>query len=325
MQLTARSESWPIAGNFTIARGSKTSAEVVVVELQDGNHVGRGECVPYARYNETVPQVLAALQSIRARVATGITRHDIAALHLPMAAANALDCALWDVEAKRTATPVWQNAKLQKPAAITTAYTISLNTPEAMAEVARAQSHRPLLKLKLGRDGDHERLRAVRTAAPLSQLIIDANEGWTPENLPGLLALCVNLGVTLIEQPLPVNNDEALRHIKHSVPICADESTHGQESLASLHGKYDAINIKLDKTGGLTPALATARQAQKNGFSIMVGCMLATSLAMAPALLLAQLASIVDLDGPLLLAKDREPGLTFTGSTIHPSPQTLWG
>jgi L-Ala-D/L-Glu epimerase len=323
VEITA--ESWPIAGQFRISRGSKTSADVVCVTLHDNGKTGKGEGVPYARYTETVADTLAALEGIRPRIAAGLARDKVRLLGLPKSAANALDCALWDLEAKQNGIPVWQLAGLKPPRDVITAFTLSLDTPENMARVAAENAHRPLLKLKLGQDGDTDRLRLIRQAAPNCRLIIDANEGWTPDQLQYLLDACADVGVELIEQPLPAENDDALRTVRRAVSVCADESVHGPESLERLQGKYDAINIKLDKTGGLTPALDLARLAQVQGFKIMVGCMLATSLAMAPALLLAEFAEVIDLDGPLLLAKDRPNGLTFSGSTIHPTKPDLWG
>ena len=323
--LSIAQESWPIAGSFTISRGSKTAADVVVVTLEEGGHRGRGECVPYPRYNETVEGVVASLEAARAGIEAGFSHADVPNLVKPRAAQNALDCALWDLEAKRAGKPVWQLALLQQPRPMVTAYTLSLDTPEAMAKAAAEASHRPLLKLKLGREGDVERLRLIRAAAPTSRLIIDANEGWTPEELPHLLKACAAVGVELVEQPLPAGDDEALLRITHDVPICADESAHDRRNLHKLVGKYDAINIKLDKTGGLTEALALAQAAKEMNFRIMVGCMLATSLAMAPAMLVAQLAHVIDLDGALLLARDRNPGITFDGSLMYPAEPELWG
>ncbi len=313
------SESWPIAGTFTIARGTKTAADVVVVTLTENGFTGRGEAVPYPRYNETVAGALAALEAAKLRIEAGITPD------LPKAAANALDCALWDLRAKQSGQPAWSLANLEKPKPVITAYTLSLDAPEAMAHAAANASLRPLLKLKLGRDGDVERLHAIREAAPNARLIVDANEGWTLATLPNMLAACEKYKVELVEQPLPAADDEALRHLPRNTIICADESAHGRKTLHELKGKYDAINIKLDKTGGLTEALALAHEAKAQDFKIMVGCMLATSLAMAPAFLLAQLADYVDLDGPLLLAKDREPGFSFDGSLMLPPPRALWG
>ncbi len=323
--LSIAHESWPIAGAFTISRGSKTTAEVIVVTLAEDRHQGRGECVPYPRYHESVDGIVASLEEARSRIEAGFTHADIPRLVQPRAARNALDCALWDLEAKRAQKPVWQLALLEQPRPMVTAYTLSLNTPEAMAKAAADAAHRPLLKLKLGGDGDAERLRLIRETVPASRLIVDANEAWTPGELPNLLKACANARVELIEQPLPAADDEALRHISHEVAICADESAHDRENLQALVGKYDAINIKLDKTGGLTEALALAQTAKDMNFKIMVGCMLATSLAMAPAMLVAQSAYVIDLDGPLLLARDRNPGISFDGSVMYPPPPDLWG
>ena len=325
MRLVIAEQRWPIAGSFTISRGSKTEAHVVTATLEDGGFTGHGECVPYPRYEETVPQVMAALEAVRGRIEAGITRADIASVLEPHAARNALDCALWDLAAKRGGKPVWQLAGLPEPKPVTTAYTLSLDTPEAMGEAAARAAARPLLKLKLGREGDVERLRLVRRNAPESRLIVDANEGWTPDNLAAMLAACADVGVELVEQPLPAGDDEALRGIARAVTVCADESAHGLDTLDQLVGKYDAINIKLDKTGGLTPAIALARAARERDLGIMVGCMLATSLAMAPAFLLAPLAEVIDLDGPLLLKEDRVPAIRFEGSLMQPPPPGLWG
>ncbi|MEY3081685.1 MAG: hypothetical protein RJA94_1670 [Pseudomonadota bacterium] len=325
MRLTIAEERWPIAGSFTISRGSKTEAHVVTVTLEDGGHTGRGECVPYPRYEETVPQVIAALQSARSRIEAGITRDAIDPILTPHAARNALDCALWDLAAKKAGVPAWQLAGLAEPKPAVTAYTLSLDTPEAMGEAAGKASGRPLLKLKLGREGDVERLKLIRRNAPHSRLIVDANEGWTADSLAAMLAACADAGVELVEQPLPAGNDEALRAVSRAVTVCADESAHGLDSLDLLVGKYDAINIKLDKTGGLTPAIALAHAARERDLRIMVGCMLATSLAMAPAFLLAPFAEVIDLDGPLLLKEDRSPAIRFDGSLMHPAPTDLWG
>ena len=325
-KLTLSSQSFPIAGTFTISRGSKTSADVVVVELQADGHRGWGEAVPYARYQETVPQCLAALEAARPAIENNLGNgDDTTALGLPKAAQNALDCALWDLEAKRTATTVWKLARLAEPQPKVTAYTLSLDAPSAMAAVARKSAHMPLLKLKLGREGDEERLSTIRAAVPHARLIVDANEGWNESNIEAMLACCARHGVELVEQPLPQNQDDALRGIKCDVLICADESAHDSASLPALKGKYDAVNIKLDKTGGLTEALRMVEAAKKQDFKIMVGCMLATSLAMAPAFLVAQMADYVDLDGPLLLAKDRAPAIRYERGLMFPPPAALWG
>ncbi len=326
LSLSARVERWPIAGAFSISRGAKTEAVVVVAELSDGRHRGRGECVPYARYDETVAGVMTSLGAMQEQL--GLGRLDRAALQQAMpagAARNALDCAFWDLEAKRAGTSAQALANLPALHTLTTAYTISLAAPDTMAEAAALAAARPLLKIKLGAPGDPERIAAIRRAAPNSELIADANEGWTPENLATNLAACAAAGVTLIEQPLPADNDAALGAMARPVRVCADESVHDRASLAHLVGRYDAVNIKLDKTGGLTEALAMAAEAERLGFGLMVGCMVATSLAMAPAMLLAQRASVVDLDGPLLLAKDRPDGLRYEGSLVHPPNPALWG
>jgi L-Ala-D/L-Glu epimerase len=325
LSLTIRTERWPIAGAFTISRGAKTEAEVVVAELSDGTHVGRGECVPYARYGETITGVAAALEAMRAPLANGLTRQALQHAMPAGAARNALDCALWDFEAKARGKPAHELAGLPAPRALVTAYTISLGAPETMGEAAGKAAARKLLKVKLGGEGDPERIRAVRAAAPGSELIVDANEAWTSHNLMQNLGACAEAGVTLVEQPLPASDDAALTSIARSIPVCADESVHDRASLALLAGKYDAVNIKLDKTGGLTEAFAMAVEAERLGFAIMVGCMVATSLSMAPAMLVAQRARVVDLDGPLLLARDRKHGLRYEGSLIYPAMRTLWG
>lgn len=325
IRLSVTAERWPIAGSFTISRGAKTEAEVVVATLADGEHAGRGECVPYARYGETVDGVIAAIARLAPAVANGLDRNDLTASLPAGAARNALDCAFWDLAAKRSGTPAHVLAGLPQPNPLVTAYTISLAAPEIMADAAAAAAARPLLKVKLGGPGDPARIAAVRTAAPDSALIVDANEGWTAANLMDNLAACAEAGVRLIEQPLPARDDAALASCPHAVPICADESVHDRASLAGLRGRYDAVNIKLDKTGGLTEALAVAAAARSLGFDLMVGCMVSTSLAIAPALLVAQDARYVDLDGPLLLARDRPDGLRFDGSIVHPATPALWG
>src|SRR3954462_14786483 len=300
--LAARIERWPIAGAFTISRGAKTEAITVVAEISQGGHTGRGECVPYARYGETPEATLAALLSMRELLRKGLTRQALQAVLPAGAARNALDCALIDLEAKASGQHAWELLGRSAPRACTTAFTISLGTPEAMAAATAKAANRPLLKLKLGGDGDTDRIAAVRKEAPESELIVDANEAWTPGNLEQNLAACAAVGVTLVEQPLPAGQDEALARIRRPVAVCADESVHDRASLEDLRERYDAVNIKLDKTGGLTEALAMADAAQALGFEIMVGCMVATSLSMAPAMLLAPQARFVDLDGPLLLA-----------------------
>lgn len=323
--LNVQIERWPIAGSFSISRGSKTEAVVVVAELSDGAHIGRGECVPYARYGETVEGVAAAIAAMRPALAAGLDREALQQV-LPAGAARcALDCAFWDIEAKRAGRAAFALAGLAPPRPLTTAYTISLDTPDAMARAAEAASGRPLLKLKLGGEDDVARITRVRRAAPQSELIVDANEAWEAGTLQRNLAACADADVTLVEQPLPAAGDEALAAVARPVLICADESAHDRTSLSGLQRKYDAINIKLDKTGGLTEALALAAAAEQLGFTLMAGCMVSTSLAIAPAILVAQRARVVDLDGPLLLARDRPHGLRYEGSLVHPAEPALWG
>jgi L-alanine-DL-glutamate epimerase-like enolase superfamily enzyme len=321
-------ESWPVRGEFVIARGAKRAVEVLVVKLQaqDGA-VGRGECRPYERYGESPDSVAAQIAGVSADIKAGLDRAGLIDRLPPGAARNALDCALWDLEAKRTGRPVWDLAGLPEPGSAVTAYTVSLGPPQAMAEAAREAAGRPLLKLKLGGegDGDVERVAAVREAAPEARLIVDANEGWTADRLTRYAGPFAELGVELIEQPLPAGADDALAGYDGPVPLCADESAHDRASLPALAGRYAAVNVKLDKTGGLTEALALDAAARAAGFRVMVGCMLATSLALAPALLVAQRADWVDLDGPLLLAEDRTPGLRFAGSNVFPADPALWG
>ena len=324
-RLTVSVERFPIAGAFTIARGSRTEAAVVVARIADGAQAGQGECVPYPRYGESVESVAALIADQADAVAGGLGRTELLARMPAGAARNALDCALFDLEAKQSGRPAWAIAGLREPTSATTAYTLSLGTPDSMEAAARAASARPLLKVKLGGAGDPGRIAAVRRGAPQSRLIVDANEAWRPETLEANLAACLEAGVGLIEQPLPAGADAALAEFAHPIPICADESLHDRAGLDALAGRYDAINIKLDKTGGLTEAVMLAAEARARGFALMVGCMVGTSLAMAPAMLLADQADYVDLDGPLLLARDRDPPLRFEGSTIHPPTRALWG
>jgi L-alanine-DL-glutamate epimerase-like enolase superfamily enzyme len=323
--LTLTAETWPIAGSFAISRGAKTQALVLVAELGDGRLRGRGECVPYARYGESIESVTAALDAMRHPLASGLDRMALQKAMPPGAARNALDCAFWDIEAKRSGRPVYEHAGLPAPHALTTAYTISLASAAAMAEAAAKAASRTLLKVKLGADGDAARIAAVRAAAPKATLLVDANEGWNDANLAANLAACAKANVALVEQPLPEGADAVLATIKHPMPICADESAHGLSSLPGLAGKYDAVNIKLDKAGGLTEALAMVAQAERLGLAVMAGCMVATSLAMAPAVLMGQRAQYVDLDGPLLLARDRADGLLYRDSLVFPAIPALWG
>jgi L-Ala-D/L-Glu epimerase len=323
--LSARIERWPIAGAFTISRGAKTEAVTVVAELSHGGLSGHGECVPYPRYGETAEATLAALQAMQEPLSRGLDRNALQAAMPPGAARNALDCAFWDLEAKAGGRRIWNLLGHPTPRACITAYTISLGSPEAMAAAAERVAHRRLLKVKLGGDGDGERIAAVRKAAPDSELVVDANEAWSADNLEQNLAACAAEGVTLVEQPLPAGKDEPLARVRRPLKVCADESVHDRRSLEGLRERYDAVNIKLDKSGGLTEALAMADAARALDFDIMVGCMVATSLAMAPAMLLTAQARFVDLDGPLLLARDRDGGLRYEGSLVYPPDASLWG
>ncbi len=317
-------ETWPLAQAFVISRGAKTEAKVVVATVSDGAHAGRGECVPYARYGESIDSVVQSIEAFAPFLAT----HAGLLAGMPAGAArNALDCALWDLEAKRSGRTVAQIAGLSAPAPQTTCYTVSLGSPEEMAASAAAAVARglSLIKLKLGGEGDAARMRAVRAECPVARLVADANEAWTPDLLAPLMQVAAEARLELVEQPLPAAADAALAQIQRAVPVCADESLHTRADLARLASRYDAVNIKLDKTGGLTEALELAREARLRGLRIMVGCMVATSLAMAPAMLLAQQAQWVDLDGPLLLARDRQPALRYEGSTVFPPEPSLWG
>ena len=317
-------ERWPIDGAFTISRGAKREAVVVVAELAAGGQIGRGECVPYTRYGESVEGVAATIEASAPQLAEGLTRLELQSLLPPGAARNALDCALWDLDAKLSGIPVAELAGLPPLAPVLTAFTISLASPEEMARKAKEAAGYPLLKLKLGGDGDEERLAAVREAVPSARLIVDANEAWPAEAIERLLRAAKAARIELIEQPLAAGADDLLRHIPHPVPICADEAVHDRASLGAIAGCYDAVNVKLDKTGGLTEALAVAEEARRLGLKVMAGCMVGTSLAMAPALLLAQNADWVDLDGPLLLSSDRDPGLTYAAAMIVPRAE-VWG
>lgn len=323
--LAVRPERFALRSTFTISRGSKTHADVVTVQIGQEGRVGRGECVPYARYGESVAGVVALIEGVRPLIEAGEGRGALETVLRPGAARNAIDCALWDLEAKLAGRPAWALAGLDEPRPLTTAFTLSLGPPAAMAEAARAAADRPLLKLKLGGEGDIERVKAVRAAAPAARLIVDANEAWSPEMLAPYLAVMARQGVLLVEQPLPAAADGLLAELPHPVPVGADESVHGTADLAALRGRYDVVNLKLDKTGGLTEALRFAAEAERLGLGLMVGCMVGTSLAMAPAMLAAQRARFVDLDGPLLLAEDRSPALVYDGSTVMPPEPRLWG
>ncbi|WP_212524923.1 N-acetyl-D-Glu racemase DgcA [Actibacterium sp. MT2.3-13A] len=321
MRISVTPEVFRLAQVFTISRGSRTEAKVLTVRVSDGGFEGWGECVPYARYGETLESVTAQIEGLA-------LPSDRAALQqaLPAGAArNAVDCALWDLEAKRAGKRVWELAGLPAPGPEITAYTLSLEAPEKMRAAAARNAQRPLLKVKLGGEGDMARLEAVRAGAPRSRIIVDANEGWSADVYAELAPHLVRLGVALVEQPLPAGQDGMLGEIDRPLPVCADESCHDRASLPGLKGKYDLINIKLDKTGGLTEALALRTAARAEGYGIMVGCMLGSSLAMAPAVLVAQGAAVTDLDGPLLLAEDRAEPLHYDAAGVHPSEPGLWG
>ena len=324
-KLSIKSESFKLAQTFTISRGSKSEAEVVVVELEEDGKIGRGECVPYGRYKESTGSVSEIIEGLRGALEGGVGRQRLRALLKPGAARNAIDCALWDLEAKLAGKRAWEVGGLEAPHDITTTYTLSLDTPAKMAEAAKANAERPFLKLKLAGPEDLERVKAVHQAAPNAKLMVDANEGWSIDDYKALSPLLHKLGVVLIEQPLPAEDDLALLAVKGMVPVCADESCHDLSTLRTLHGRYQVVNIKLDKAGGLTEALAMVAEAKRLEFQVMIGCMVATSLSMAPGFLAAQTAEFVDLDGPLLLAHDRENGLRYDDSLVYPPEAALWG
>ncbi|WP_066702580.1 N-acetyl-D-Glu racemase DgcA [Celeribacter ethanolicus] len=320
-KLTVTQENFRLAEVFTISRGSRTEAKVVTVRATDGVHEGWGECVPYARYGESLDSVTAQIEALP----EDITRATLQEVLEPGAARNAVDCALWDLAAKQAGKRVWDMLDLPAPIPMITAYTLSLASPEEMQASAAKHAHRPLLKIKLGTPDDMARLEAVRRGAPKSDIIVDANEGWSAEVYADLAPHLVRLGVKLVEQPLPAGQDDMLAEIERPLPVCADESCHDRASLPDLKGKYDVINIKLDKTGGLTEALELRKAARAEGYGIMVGCMVGTSLAMAPAVIVAQGARVVDLDGPLLLAEDRAEPLKYDADGVHPPARALWG
>jgi len=324
-QVDARRESWPLRGVFRIARGSYTEITVVVVEIREGQAIGRGECRPYLRYGETPDSVIAAISAVQPALQAGMGRAELLGALPPGAARNAVDCALWDLDARQSGQPVWRLAGLPPPRPLTTAYTLSVDTPERLAVEAAREAGRPLLKLKLAGEGDLARVRAVRAHAPKARLIVDANEAWSRADYLALAPQLAGLGVEMLEQPFPAGADHALAGLPRPLPVCADESCHAADSLQALTGLYDVVNLKLDKTGGLTEALRAKALAEALGFSVMVGCMVGTSLAMAPASLLAQGVPYVDLDGPLLLERDRAPGLRFEGSQVFPPDGAVWG
>ncbi|MEH6833266.1 MULTISPECIES: N-acetyl-D-Glu racemase DgcA [Falsihalocynthiibacter] len=321
MKITVSPDTFALAEVFTISRGSRTHAHVLTVRIQDGEHEGWGECVPYARYGETLENVTALIEGLK----TPVDRNSLQEMLPAGAARNAVDCALWDLDAKRSGKRAWELAGLDAPKPEITAFTLSLASPEEMKLSAAKHAFRPLLKIKLGTPDDMVRLEAVRAGAPKSRIIVDANEGWSAEVYSELAPHLIRLGVELVEQPMPAGEDDMLAEIARPLPVCADESAHDCASLAHLKGKYDVVNIKLDKTGGLTEALKLKQQAIAEGYRVMVGCMVGSSLAMAPAVLVAQGAMITDLDGPLLLSQDRENALFYDDSGVHPSTAALWG
>lgn len=325
MELMIAHERWPLRQAFTIARGSRTQADVVTVTLQQGGVTGKGECLPYARYGESVDSVMAQLDALRVALMGGMTREQLQHALPAGAARNALDCAFWDLACKSSGQSIWQLTGQGTPHSLHTAYTLSLDTPERMQQRAQEHSWRPLLKLKLADEQDIARVTAVREGAPQAKIIVDANEGWDEAMYLRQSSALARLGVSLIEQPLPAGQDAVLAALPHPVPLCADESCHDVASLAAIAGCYEMINIKLDKTGGLTEALRVRDEATRQGLQVMVGCMVSTSLSMAPAVVVAQRASVVDLDGPLLLAEDREHGLRYDGSELFPPVPALWG
>ncbi len=325
IRLSARAESWPLAKAFAISRGRRTETELVVCEVSDGSHTGRGECMANARYGETQAGIVAELEALGPSLAAGLSRIALQERMLPGAARNAVDCALWDLEAKQRGRPVWALAGLPPPQPVQTVYTLSVDTPDRMAAAARTEATRPILKMKLTGEGDLDRVAAVRQAAPNARLVVDANEAWTPAMIGRFATALKDLGVQMIEQPLPADADAALADYPHPLPFCADESCHTAADVERLRGRYEMLNIKLDKTGGLTEALRLRAAAQAAGMQVMVGCMVATSLSMAPAFLVAQGAAVVDLDGPLLLGQDRPHGLRYDGSIVHPPSPELWG
>lgn len=319
--ITVTADTFRLAQTFTISRGSRTEARVLTVRIDRDGVSGHGECVPYARYGESLESVAAQI----AALPEGISRRDLQEALAPGAARNAVDCALWDLEAKRAGKRVWELAGLPAPQPMITAFTLSLDDPDRMRADAAKNAHRPILKIKLGTPDDLHRLAAVRAGAPHAKIIVDANEGWTTEIYADLAPHLLDIGVALVEQPLPAGADEALAEIERPIPVCADESCHDRASLAALSGKYDMVNIKLDKTGGLTEALALRDLARAQGYKVMVGCMVGSSLAMAPAVVLAEGADYVDLDGPLLLAEDRDSPLSYDETGVHPPRAALWG
>ncbi|MDJ0415375.1 N-acetyl-D-Glu racemase DgcA [Rhodococcus opacus] len=319
-------QTFAINGIFRISRGSKTSAQVIAVSIAESGYIGRGECVPYARYGETIESVMDQIRSMTPAIEAGMDLSELQSAMAPGAARNAVDCALWDLRAQKTrqslASVIELGHELQP---VLTAFTISLDAPAAMGKAAAVHEHLPILKLKLGGDGDLERVRAVRAAAPHARLMVDANEAWSIDHLRAFAPEFAAMGVELIEQPLPADADDFLKSFNSPVPLAADESCRTLMSLSKIVGKYEIANIKLDKAGGLTEALSLQAAARASGLGTMVGCMVATSLSMAPGIILAQRADVVHLDGPLLLAEDRTPSLRYSGATLYPPEPEVWG
>jgi L-alanine-DL-glutamate epimerase-like enolase superfamily enzyme len=322
--LDARHERWPLSRPFRISRGVKTAADVVVVEARAGDHIGMGEAVPYARYGESVESVLAQLAEVAPAFAAGMNRDDLQTALPAGAARNAADCALWDLEAKAAGRSVAALIGADEPRELITAVTVSLDTPERMREAAGVVAEAPLIKVKVDAGDPLACVAAVRAAAPRARLIVDPNESWSSALLQGVLPDLARLDVALIEQPLSSAEDEALESITASIPICADESVHVTADLEQAARRYRAVNIKLDKTGGLTEALVMRRRAADLGLIVMVGCMISTSLAIAPALHLAQGAEFVDLDGPWWLLQDRDSAVRFERGKLT-TPPDGWG
>ena len=324
LTIEAREEIWPLKGPFRISRGSRTEAQVVFVTVSDGEHTGRSECVPIKRYGQSVQSVIAQIDSIRRE--NNLDRQRLQKLLPASAARNALDCALWDLESKISSKRVWELANIPVISEVVTSFTISLDTPKKMGAAAKASSTSPILKLKLGGDSsDLASVKAAREAAPSSRLIIDANESWSAEHYEEIVPALKKLGIELIEQPFPADADEVLESLDHPIPVCADESCHTTTDLPRLTNRYETINVKLDKTGGLTEALRLCENARQSGFKLLIGCMVCTSLGISPARLLATFAEWIDLDGPLLLARDGDHGLTYRNGKLGLPSRDLWG
>ncbi len=326
VRLAARIERWPVAGAFVIARGAKTEVDVVVATVAEEERRGRGEATAIYYHGETAESVREQILAMTGAVAEGASRTDLLTLMPRGAARNAIDAALWELDARRCGLPVWRLAGLAEPRPLVTCFTISLGDPARMEADARATAGKyPLLKLKLAGEGDVERVAAVRRGAPGVRLVVDANEAWTGRDVAAEAAALLPFGVELIEQPVRAGEDHLLDGVRSPIPLCADESCQDRADLARCKGRYQAVNIKLDKAGGLTEALALAKDARAAGLKLMVGCMLSTSLGVAPTFLAAQGAEWVDLDGPLLLARDRAHGFRFERGKMWNAAPTLWG